>query len=334
MKNVGLVGLGFIGKTHLAAYNHIENARVKVICTKNKVTDEQTTGQCQASFVTEYDDLLRDQEIDIIDICLPTHLHEQYIIKAANAGKHIICEKPLTLTLDSASRIMAAVKRNNVHLFVAHVLRFWPEYKTIKSYSQSDKLKNIEIVHAKRLGQVPAWSSWFQYPEKSGGALYDLHLHDIDFVYYLLGEVNSVYAVGNKNRYGAWDHVMTTLSFKNGGKAFVEASQRMPAGFPFTMSFRAQTSRSTLDFHVAAGENIENINESNKYFVYCSYQDKAHIETDDSDPFQNELSYFVNCVENNQDNDVIPLMDVLYTLKVLQAIEVSLKTGDKVRVMR
>lgn len=231
MKNIGLVGLGFIGKTHLDAYNHIENCQVTAIGTRNEVKDRQITSKFSGSFVTEYDDLLNDQEIDIIDICLPTYLHEEYIIKAANAGKNIICEKPLTLTVESANRIIHAVNKNKVNLFVAHVLRFWPEYKVIKSFSESDKLKDIDIVHAKRLGQAPKWSSWFQHPEKSGGALFDLHIHDIDFVYYLLGKVDSVYSVGNKNKSGAWDHVMTTLSFKNKSKAFVEASQRMPIGF-------------------------------------------------------------------------------------------------------
>ena len=196
MQHIGLVGLGFIGKTHLAAYNHIQNAQVTAICTENKVEESPIMGIYDGSFVTDYDDLLKEKDIDIIDICLPTYLHEEYIVKAANAGKHIICEKPLTLTLESANRIMNAVQQNNVKLFVGHVLRFWPEYQAIKSYSESDKLKNIEIVHAKRLGKLPTWSSWFQHPEKSGGALYDLHLHDIDFAYYLLGEVESVYAVG------------------------------------------------------------------------------------------------------------------------------------------
>ncbi|PLR99274.1 Gfo/Idh/MocA family protein [Bacillus sp. T33-2] len=332
MMNIGLVGLGFIGRTHLEAYSHIDNCQVKAICTRSLSNRSQVTSSYTGSFVTEYDELLNDPEIGIIDICLPTYLHEEYIIRAANAGKNIICEKPLTLTLESAKRINDAVSKNKVLLFVAHVLRFWPEYKAIKSYSQSGKLRDIEIVHAKRLGEAPKWSSWFQYPEKSGGALYDLHLHDIDFVYYLLGEAETVYAVGNKNEFGAWDHVMTTLSFKNKSVAFVEASQRMPTGFPFTMSFRAQTRQSALHFHVAAGENIENMNDSDKKFELYTEQEKLLVQIESEDPFRNELSYFVNCLEKNEDNLVIPLDEVLYTLKLLKAIETSLATGQVVKV--
>jgi predicted dehydrogenase len=277
MKNIGLVGFGFIGKTHLEAYQKIDNCRVKAIYTKK--------GEGPYHFAATYEDLLNDQEIDIIDICLPTYLHEEYIIKAANAGKHIICEKPLVLKLDSATRIIDAVKKNNVELFVGHILRFWPEYQVIKSYSETEKLADIEIVHAKRLGQVPKWSTWFQHPELSGGALFDLHIHDIDFVTYLLGEVRSVYAVGSKNQYCAWDHVMTTLIFKNGGKAFVEASQRMPMGYPFTMSLRAQTAQTALDFSIGAGENIENINDSQNQFIYYSNQETSRVAVDQGMPF-------------------------------------------------
>ncbi|WP_141770131.1 Gfo/Idh/MocA family protein [Bacillus massilinigeriensis] len=330
MKNIGLVGFGFIGKTHFHAYQKIENARVTAICTKNP--RNTPLSNYEGIYVTDYDDLLNNKEIDLIDICLPTYLHEEYIIRAANAGKSIICEKPLTLSLKSANRILEAVQKNDVELFVAHVLRFWPEYKVIKTYCESGKLKDIELITAKRLGQSPKWSSWFQYPEKSGGALYDLLLHDVDFLFFLLGEVESVYAVGIKNKYGAWDHVMSILSFKNNTRAYVEASQRMPEGFPFTMSLRAQTTDNLLDFQIIAGENIENRNTHSSKFIYYSKEIKKHIKVEQEDPFQNELSYFVDCIENNQVNQLIPLEDVLYSLKLLKAIETSLETGQEIRM--
>lgn len=330
MKNIGLVGLGFIGKTHLQAYHQLDKCQVKAICTRKKVEDEAITDLFSGAFVMEYEDLLGDPEIDIIDICLPTFLHEDYIVKAAEAGKHIICEKPLTLTVNSANRIMKAVSEGGVRLFVGHVLRFWPEYKEIKSLCDRGELEDIEIVHAKRLGQVPAWSDWFQHPEKSGGALFDLHIHDIDFAYYLLGEVESVYAVGNQNRFGAWDHVMTTLSFKNGSKAFIEASQRMPNGFPFTMGFRAQTAESALEFNLGAGENIESL-EASQFFFYKNQQ-QLELQPEQSDAFVNELGYFVDCLEQDKENTVVPLKDVLYVLKLLKAIEKSLATGTVVQI--
>ncbi|WP_337017374.1 Gfo/Idh/MocA family oxidoreductase [Oceanobacillus massiliensis] len=331
MKNIGLVGMGLIGKTHLEAYHSIPTAKVTAICSRKEWKNELAPF-FDGSFVTQYEALLSRDDIDIVDICVPTFLHEEYITKAAKAGKHIICEKPLTLTEEAAERIIHVTEECGVRLFVAHVLRFWPEYQTIKAYSEIDKLSNMETVHIGRLGQLPAWSEWFQHPEKSGGALFDLHIHDIDFVYYLLGEVERVYAVGHQNQYGAWDHILTTLTFKDGAKAFVEGSQRMPNGYPFTMSLRAQTSKNALDFQLKAGENIEHIDGSQMIF-YESGQEPEIVDVEQADAFQNELAYFVDCIENDRENAIIPLDDVLYIIKLLQSIEKSLETGREVQVM-
>ncbi|MFC4023653.1 Gfo/Idh/MocA family protein [Oceanobacillus longus] len=330
MKTIGLVGLGNIGKTHLEAYRHVPNAKVIAICTRNGRKDELTS--FDGSIVSEYEELLRCEAIDIIDICVPTFLHEEYITKAARAGKHIFCEKPLTLTVEAAERIFRVTEECGVRLFVGHVIRFWPEYQTIKAYSETDKLSNIEMVQMGRYGQLPNWSKWFQHPEKSGGALFDLHIHDIDFVYYLLGKVERVYAVGHQNEYGAWDHIMTTLTFKNQAKAFVEGSQKMPMGYPFTMSLRAQAANSALEFQLKGGANIEKINER-RFVFYESDQVSVVNDVVQADAFQNELAYFISCIENDHENHIIPLNDVLYIIKLLQDIEKSLKTGREVPVL-
>ncbi|MGG0719589.1 Gfo/Idh/MocA family oxidoreductase [Robertmurraya massiliosenegalensis] len=325
MKNIGLIGWGFIGKTHFDAYQQIENANVVAICTRNEVQSIP-----KGIFLSTYEEVLNNPDIELIDICLPTFLHEEFIIKAAQAGKDIICEKPLSLSIESVESIMNEVERNDVNLFVAHVLRFWPEYKTIKSYYDTGKIANIDVIHAGRLGQTPQWSHWFKDPLKSGGALYDLHIHDIDFISYLLGEVEEVYAVGTKNSHGAWDHIMTTLTLTNGVKAFVEASQRTPETYPFTMSFRAQAFDHTIDFHLSAGANIEKISQSS--MIYYTKDSKSTIVIPQENAFQNELSYFINCLENNEANTVIPLKDVLYTLKLMKAIETSLEKGHQIRM--
>ncbi|MFD2044664.1 Gfo/Idh/MocA family protein [Ornithinibacillus salinisoli] len=329
MERVALVGLGFIGKMHLEAYRHIPNAKVTAICTRSGRNDE-IASLFDGSFVSDYDDLLDREDIDVVDICVPTFLHEEYITKAVKAGKHIICEKPLTLTLEATKRILQLVKKSGVRLFVGHVLRFWPEYQTFKAYSETDKLKHIEMIHAERLGQLPTWGEWFQHPEKSGGALFDLHIHDIDFVYYLLGEVDRVYAVGSQNEYGAWKHIMTTLIFKNQARAFVEASQDMPVGYPFTMSFRAQESNRALEFQLKAGENIEHVGD--RQFVYYEGDQMSEVDVVQADAFQEELAYFINCIEHDQVNHIIPLDDVLYITKLLQVIKKSLETGREIQV--
>lgn len=323
MINVGLVGLGFIGKTHLEAYEALPNAKVIQICSRS---GSDSLINYKGKVTADYDALLSNPEIDVIDICLPTYLHEEYIVRAAKAGKNIICEKPLALTAEAVKRIIKIVEEENVRLFIGHVLRFWPAYQAIKQMSESPDFHSIKTVDAKRLGQVPTWSEWFQYPEKSGGALFDLHIHDIDFTYYLLGRVKSVYAVGHQNEYGAWEHIMTTLQFKNQAKAFIEASHMMPYKYPFTMSFRAQANNGLIDFGLKAAENIEQINSSQMHLYKGKEQSEIPIE--ENNAFQNELAYFVDCLEDNQENQIIPLADVIYIIQLLEAIEQSLKTGE------
>jgi len=329
MINIGLVGLGFIGKAHFQAYQTMENVRLKTICTRSPVKDNDILSQFNGDFVHDFNELLQDDEIDIIDICLPTYLHEEHVIKAANAKKHIICEKPLTLNEPSFNQIVKAIDKNNVRLFVGHVLRFWPEYELIKQYSETERLEGIEIVHATRLSQAPAWSDWFKDPEKSGGALYDLHIHDIDFLYYMLGEVDTVFATGTKNNQDAWDHIMTTLKFKNGAKAFIEASHKMPEHYPFTMTLRMQAKNNHLDFAIKAGENIDGLDEGSKQFIYYSKDEPKTVVVEDADPFKKELAYFCECVLNNTENKKIPLKDVRYVLRLMHAIETSL-TNEKI----
>lgn len=324
MIHVGLVGLGFIGKAHLKAFEALPNAEVIQICSRSS-SSADFLNDFTGEITSDYDALLNNQEIDVVDICVPTFLHEEYIVKAAKAGKHIICEKPLALTAEATRRIFQIVEKSKVRLFVGHVLRFWPAYQKIKQTSEVAKFPSIEILHAKRLGQAPTWSEWFKYPEKSGGALFDLHIHDIDFACYMLGEVESVYAVGHQNDFGAWDHIMTTLRFKNNANAFIEASHIMPSKYPFTMSFRTQARDVIIDFNLVAGHNIERINKAQLLLYEGEHQSEIIVE--EADAFENELAYFIHCLENNQENKIIPLDDVLYVIKLLEAIEQSLKTG-------
>lgn len=99
---------------------------------------------------------------------------------------------------------------------------------------EAGELGTIKYARASRLSEHPAWSEWYRRAENSGGGLFDLHLHDIDYLCYLFGKVKQVYAVGRKNSVGCWNHVATSLTFENGMEATAEGILEMPSGFPFT----------------------------------------------------------------------------------------------------
>ncbi|WP_188208210.1 Gfo/Idh/MocA family protein [Alkalibacillus aidingensis] len=332
MVNVGLVGLGFIGKAHLEAYQKTNNAMVTSICTRSNQRDQDDLIHDDIEIVHEYEAILNNPNIDVVDLCLPTFLHEDYILKAVKANKHIICEKPLTLTASSADRIIQAVKDEGVQLFVGHVLRFWPEYQVLKEYSVTNQLPNIDWFQARRLGQFPTWSDWFKDPEKSGGALFDLHIHDIDFAYSLFGDVESVYAIGHQNEQGAWSQVLTTLNFKSGVRAGIEASHKMPNGYPFTMSYRAQSENKSLVYTMEAGENIDGASSANHRFEFNDGKKTSTLPISEQDPFQLELGYFIDCLEQQKKNDTIPLTDVQEVICIMEAIQKSLELNQVIHL--
>ncbi|GAA0468112.1 Gfo/Idh/MocA family oxidoreductase [Alkalibacillus silvisoli] len=332
MLNVAIVGLGFIGKAHLDAYQKVKGAQVHTICTRGSTGQGKMENQLNYDIVSDFNSVLNNPEVDIVDLCIPTYLHEEYILKAAKAEKHIICEKPLTLTEESAERIIQVIEESKVRLFVGHVLRFWPEYQALKGYIDQGKLENVDWFHAQRLGQSPSWSDWFKDPNKSGGALFDLHIHDVDFAYSLFGSVESVYSAGQQNDQKAWSQVLTTLYFKNGVKATIEASHKMPIGYPFTMSYRAQSPSKTLSYMMKAGENINDTETSKHTFEFFNGLGKESVATSKQDPFELELQYFVDCLNNKQSNDVIPNSEVREVIRIMNAIQDSLERNQVIKL--
>ena len=120
---IGLLGTGFMGRRHLEAFNTLPGV------------DVHTRTSARFAHLEDREDLYRamieDPELDAIDICLPTGLHAPLTIAALDAGKHVICEKPMALTVEDCGRMLEAKNRNKGVLMVAHVLRFWPAYRVL-----------------------------------------------------------------------------------------------------------------------------------------------------------------------------------------------------------
>ena len=237
MVRVGLLGAGGIGKVHARAYQRIAGAQVVAVADLVRERAESAAAPFQARVYEDWQPLLDDPDVQMVDICLPTYLHEPAMVAAAQAGKHILSEKPITLSLAQADRMLDAVKQAGVQAMIAQVIRFWPHYLAIKKLLDSGDLGAPVMAQAARLGSLPAWSSWYADPALSGGALLDLHMHDLDWLYYLFGMPKTVYAIGRKLESGAWNQILTSLDF-GASQAAAEASLLMPTGFPFTMIFR------------------------------------------------------------------------------------------------
>ncbi len=239
MQRVAVVGLGFMGKTHAIAYSAIESAELaKVVDVQEEVARE--VAQEHGAEPATFDDVLADDSISIVDICLPTDMHREYTIRALEAGKHVLCEKPMARTVEDARAMAEAAAASDKFLMIAHVLRFWPEYELFKRRYDAGEFGAIRQLACRRLSPRPKWSwdSWITDESRSGSALLDLHIHDIDWVAYICGRPKAVTARAVRNETG-WCHVYCTYEFENDVVAFAEGGWDMPPSFPFNMAFCA-----------------------------------------------------------------------------------------------
>ena len=213
MKKIGLVGCGFIGSVHYNAYCRIKGAKVVAVCDQdykraesllqgeNPAGNISTTNKNPISFnpasvevYTDLKEMLKNPQIDIIDVCLPTYMHKEAVIKSADARKHILCEKPMALSLKEADQMLAAVKKNKVKFMVAHVIRFWPEYVVLTEYITKKSLGDLLLLNLRRLSPTPTWTwnNWILDSKKSLSAALDLHIHDTDYILNICGKPKAV----------------------------------------------------------------------------------------------------------------------------------------------
>lgn len=332
MVKIAMIGAGFMGRTHAQIYLKAQNAEIVGLCDKNRELGEKFAEEFQCAYFEEIEDLLEQCEVDVMDICVPTFLHEEYVMIAAKHKKHVFCEKPVTFSVRQLDGMIHAIKQSGKKMFVGQVVRFWPEYITAKKKYDSGDLGNLKAVYAARLSEHPAWSEWYKRVENSGGGLLDLHLHDVDYICYLLGKAEYVYAVGQKNTYGCWNHVMSILSFPNGISATIEGIIEMAKGYPFTMQLRLVGDKKVYDYIMKAGSNLEDVGSAKRETRIYEEGKSTLLAPDETDAYETELLHFLKCVEDNKESEIISMEDVRNVLCTIEAIQRSLETGEKIKV--
>jgi predicted dehydrogenase len=327
MLNIGLLGAGFIGATHAGALANLEGVRLAAVADVNRAAADKLAGQHGARAAYTLEAVLDDADIAAVCVCLPTFLHADTVVAAAKHGKHILCEKPLALSLADVDRMRAAVQHAGVRCMVAQVLRFWPEYMCIREALESGQIGQPRLATGARLASPPNWGAWFSDPALSGGALFDLHIHDLDFVYSLFGKPKTVYAAGMRGATGGWDHVVTSLDYGD-KKAVLEGSYALPPGFPFHMSFRLTGATGCLDFRFGGVAQVDQRAAAQSELVL--YRAGAAPEfpvPSAEDGYHAEIRYFTDCVLENRDPGVATLAEARDVITIVLAAKQSLETG-------
>lgn len=293
--NLGIIGLGWMGKIHLHNSLHLKNVRLIAV---SDVSEKSLLSAKKAGVKNtfkDYNDLLKDPNIDAVIISLPTFLHAEAAIKAAEHKKHILIEKPLARNTTEAKRILSAAKQNGVKLMVGYPLRFSTPFAHLKNELESGTLGDVQIATANHISTgplfqraeksipkpVPSW--WLDKKLTGGGALIDLGCHMINLLRWYLGEVTNIQSrLGYRFNMDFEDHATCLLKFKNG------ASATLNVGW-FATYHKVQVDLYGTVKHASA---------ASKHPSLLAYAKKI-FTSDTSLDFYRELKCFVNCVSSD-----------------------------------
>lgn len=335
MLKVGLVGYGFMGGMHSQCYEATGEAKIVAITDVEADRRASAKEKYGCNVYASMDEMLASEKLDIVDICTPTYLHEECVIKAAATGVNIMCEKPMALDVESCDRMIAAVEKSGSKFMIGQVIRFWPEYQVVKEIADSGKYGKIRWVSAKRLSPPAtwAWQGWLYDESKSGGAILDLHIHDLDYICYLIGMPTNVLAAGVNGPGGGIDTAFTTgTGHANGAVSYAEGSLDM-AGYPFTMGLTVVFEKATakldttltpsLVIYTAEGEEI--VPDVPEVSVGASSESGGNISS--LGGYFLELQYFVNCVKNNKFPQIVTPADARESVRYCLASKKSIVSG-------
>ncbi len=311
MLKVGLVGVGGISGNHIPAWEEMENAELTALCDVRPERLEMYPGK---RHYTDFEEMLKSEQLDILDICLPTYLHADYAVRALERGIHVLCEKPISLKEEDVDRIYSTAEKNNVKFMVAHVLRFWPEYAQIKDIADSQRYGKLLSGRMTRVSEIPRWSwdGWMTDEERSGLVPFDLHIHDLDFMVYAFGKPTSVKTVRVKRP----DQDSLSAIYEYDG-AFISAESAWYApAVPFIAEFHFQFEKAVLIFD---GQKLtaHEIDGTKRDLSSDSQAGASAINLPKTNAYANEIVYFADCVANGKPVDKVKPEELKTVLELL-----------------
>ena len=337
---VGVVGIGFMGKMHFGVYKANPKSELVAIADVDpkKLSGDWSAiagniGDASAQHVDlagirKYPDaleLINDPGVDLVDITLPTYLHAEYAIAALKAGKHVLCEKPISNNLADARRMVAAARKAQGRFMVAQCIRFWPEYAWAKEHVvDGEEYGRVLSASFRRLSSTPLWSwtNWILDGAKSGAAAVDLHIHDVDYVRYLFGEPKAVWALGAVGAVsaGGVDHIVAQYRYPRVRQVTAEGGWAMAKGFGFEMSFILVCQRDTVVYNSAKSPALA---------VHLDEGPTVVPPLAAGDGYSRELDYFLDCILEGRAPVVVTGQEALKSLALALAEVKSVQSGGK-----
>jgi predicted dehydrogenase len=333
MLRVGILGAGFMGGTHARAFHSLPNAEVAGIYAQSDRRARPLAEELGTTWTDDLARLLEDGSIDAIDVCLPTPEHRATTEAAIAAGKHVLLEKPIALSLGDANALVQLGNGTDRVFMIAHVLRFWPEYVELQRLATGGRYGKPVSGLAYRRQPFPAWSALFAQSRLTGGAVIDMMIHDYDALNWVFGPPKAVTAIGITNpRSDGWDQVQVLIDYGD-ASALVDGGMMMPESYPFTSSLQVLCESGAFEYHFrAGGRSVEVAGGTNDLFLYPNDADPTKLTVPQRDPYTAEIAYFVECVRTGQPATRATPADARLALQVGLAARTSLEQRATVTI--
>jgi predicted dehydrogenase len=285
-------------------------------------------------YFTDAERMLKEVRLDAVILCVPTFLHEKYVTLCAAHHVNVLCEKPVEMSVQATERMLRAVNEAGIIFMVGQVVRFWTGYSEIKEMADAGELGEVYMAYASRCSVLQSWgNTWLMDPEKGAGAIQDMHVHDIDYLRYLLGPIDYVFCLANKDFTGCYNHVMTSIAFENGQKAVAEAAFTMQEGYPFSMSLKVSATKATIEFYYRAGFSIGDRDSlDSEIRIYRPGKEPVRKKPDLYDGYTRQLEYYLDCLEKKIIPDKVPQSHNIDVIKAICAIKESANTASIIKL--
>jgi predicted dehydrogenase len=326
-----------MGRKHLSCYAHVDGAEVVAVADVReenlKPGDSEVQlniGAMQATIDPSrqrlYGDsmaLIDDPDVDLVDICLPTFLHAEHAKAALRAGKHVLCEKPMAFTHAECRDLLDAAAECPGRLMIAHCVRFFPAYVHLKETVESGRLGRLLQLSMWRGGSPPRWSweQWLLDHTRSGGAILDLHIHDADFVQYLLGRPRAVSSTGARGITGGYDAVDTVYLYDEKVAVRAGGTLVLPPGAGFEASFLANFGKGCLRNGGGAPGLVEIVED-----------EVQPVDLPERDGYVEEIAYFVRCIREDASPDMVSPASSAFSVRLVEAERESIESGQMVEL--
>lgn len=326
--NVAIIGCGTMGTTHAHNLGEMPGVQVSGVADLIQERANRAAAASGAKAYTDWEEMLEKEKPETVVVCVPSFLHKTFVLKLAERGLHIICEKPAALSLEDAKEMEAVCSKQGVRLFIGHVVRFFPNYRNAYDQVQSGSIGEAKMAHFKRCGSFPQGvDQWYHDHTKSGGVIMDLMIHDIDYASWLFGDLESVYASITKSSKTEMEYAQITMKFVSG--AIANLTGYWGYAGPFTTQFEISGKEGIIRFDSNQIQAVDVRRASRKGGQNSAVQVPSSPTL--HDPYYDEVQHFIQCIREGSE-PIVSAADACRAVEIALACEQSASTGQPVRM--